>query len=346
MVYDPDTIRASKLRKEVSLNSSGKLSRLGKIPILREQNYFVEEIALDGDAPKQFIKAYIYSPQSGIRRKNPNTWIPYIAKSAQKWYPHESVVEYLINRVGQVLGLKMNEIGLYRINGQVRFLSRYFIEREEEQLLVHGAEVGGMYLNDKSFAEEVANSRKTAREFFTFQFIEKAMLAVFPSHGESLLRELVKMIIYDGIAGNNDRHFYNWAIITSVHKNGPAPQMAPVYDSARGLFWNYSEHDICRHYRNYCQDPGYTKIEKYIDNACPRISLEGDEKANHFKLIAYLKRYKSDYCDLVEQLSSEENEQKVTQMYREEFAHLFSKERNELILLILKKRFERIRNLE
>src|SRR5689334_16515143 len=128
-----------KLRVESSENDSGKFLNLFSIPLIKETEYFVKNYKLDGDAPKQFIKVYEYCPDSGIRKNNPESWVPYIAKTAEKWYPHESVIEFMINRIGQALGLNMNEIRLARVNGQVRFLSKFF--RNSSEILIHGAEI-------------------------------------------------------------------------------------------------------------------------------------------------------------------------------------------------------------
>lgn len=84
-----------KLRIEQSQNYSGKLKH-GSIPRLKESSYCIIPFPLDGDAPKQFIKAYFYELKNNVYKKHPNTWKKYIAKSAEKWYPHESVIEFLI----------------------------------------------------------------------------------------------------------------------------------------------------------------------------------------------------------------------------------------------------------
>lgn len=49
-----------KLRIEKSINRSGKIRGLRTISILKESNYCILPYELDGDAPKQFIKAYFY----------------------------------------------------------------------------------------------------------------------------------------------------------------------------------------------------------------------------------------------------------------------------------------------
>lgn len=330
-----------KLRRENSLNSSGVLLNEKKIPLLLPKNYFVENIPLDGDAPKQFIRIYEYKKGSGIRRKNPKTWTPYIAKTAEKWYPHESVIEYMINRIGHELNLTMNEVAIFRINGQIRFLSKYFLKKNET--LVHGAEICGEYLDDMEFAAEIANEKTTSRELFTFEFIQNAIEFKFKEEGDGLIKELVKMIGFDGLVGNNDRHFYNWGVIANTKKAGATPRMAPIYDSARGLLWNNSDEWIIKNLN--LMGKGGKKVEKYIKFASPRISIDGDSEINHIGLIKYLKNLNEEFRVIIDELASESNETRVLGMLKREFFCFFIPERCKLIEHIVKERFKSIREV-
>lgn len=251
------------------------------------------------------------------------------------------MIEYLINRIGQVLGLEMNKVKLYRINNQIRFLSQYFLEQNET--LIHGAEICGDYLEDRALAEEIANDKTTARELFTFEFIEEAIKDVFPVESEELLKSLVYILTFDAIVGNNDRHFYNWAVIRSLSKSGPPPRIAPVYDSSRGLFWNFKEEKVHRYLQNI-NNPSYKKFSAYLNNACPRISVENDKEINHFKLISYLSSYNRAYRDIVLSMSSSQNEEKVIRLLEKEFKSLFSDKRYVLTVLLIRKRFDIIRS--
>jgi len=329
------------LRIETSLNCSGKLFNEHIIPLLKETNYIVKNYDLDGDAPKQFIKAYFFKEDSGVKKINPNSWFPYIAKTAEKWYPHESVIEFMINRIGQVLGINMNEISLVEANSQLRFLSKYFLNKNEN--LVHGAEICGEHLGDMLLAKEIADHKKTSRELFTFEFIKEAIRAVFPRCFEQLTLGLVKMIAFDAIVGNNDRHFYNWGIIDTKKKTMKLPTFAPVYDSARGLLWNWSDDNIKNLLETH--QKGGKKVLKYIEEANPRISIESNTQANHFELMDFIKRYNDEYREIINQLSCIENEEKALEMLNKEFYPLFISERSELITLILKTRFKRIRSI-
>jgi len=327
-----------KLRIESSLNCSGELLNASKISLLKEDYYIVKNYDLDGDAPKQFIKAYFFEEKSGVKKISSNSWFSYIAKTAEKWYPHESVIEFMINRFGQVLGLRMNEIRLVKANTQFRFLSKYFLNKNEN--LIHGAEICGAHLGDMLLAKEIAEHKKSSRELFTFEFMKDAIRTVFPDCFEILLCELVKMLAFDALAGNNDRHFYNWGVIDTKKKTAKLPTFAPIYDSARGLLWNYSDENIKKIYKQ-----GGKKIVTYVDEACPRISIEGNTQANHFQLIDFIKRYNKDYEEIINDLASIENEERVLRMLKKEFYTLFIPERSELITQILKTRFKKIRDI-
>jgi len=330
----------SSLRKEVSINNSGKIFKESKISILRECDYFIFNTPLDGDAPKQFIKAYFYTRDSEVRRKQPNTWIRYIAKTAEKWYPHESIVEFMINRIGQELGVLMNEVKLIKANGQIRFLSQYFLKGDEK--LVHGAEICGEHLGDVEMAAQIAKDKPTARELFTFEFIEEAIRAVYPQHCERLLLGLIKMITFDCLAGNNDRHFYNWGVIDNIKKGMECPRFAPLYDSARGLLWNYDDENIIKSADQMFK--GGKKIDNYIDTAEPRISIIAHKEINHFDLIAFLKKDKKNEM-LINEMASIQNEERVIKMLKREFFPFFIKKRTYLVEYILRKRFEKTRRL-
>lgn len=331
----------TRLRIEKSLNCSGELFNENQIMPVRNKDYFVENFPLDGDAPKQFIRLYYFREDSGVKRVNPKTWIPFIAKTAEKWYPHESVIEYMINRAGETLGIRMNEVLLCRINGQIRFLSRYFLKRDES--LIHGAEICGEFLEDMEMAKQIADEKKSARELFTFEFIVEAVKAIFPGNYEAILLELVRMLTFDALVGNNDRHFYNWGIIAHKKKSNQLPRFAPVYDSARGLLWNVSDESIVKWRK--MQQSGGMHLARYINDACPRISVEGNNGIGHFALMEFLKTQKPVYRETIDGLASLDSESAVLKMLEKEFYPFFTVTRREAVSYIIKERFKKVREV-
>jgi hypothetical protein len=329
------------LFKETPINISGFIPRKHHIPALRKGYFFKENANVGGDAPKSFIKVYEYG--KSIKGK-PKTWIGYIAKVGHKWYPMESITEYLLNRIGEVIGLNIAKPKLVFAGEQIRFLSQYFLDLSKNEQLIHGAQIYSRYLEDEEFVA-MANEHKRkeiSRELFNFQFTEEAIKATFPKEHEKILNEFVKMLVFDAIVGNNDRHFYNWGIITDLFQT-TEPRFSPIYDTARGLFWNESEEKI----KEYLGDPKQlqSKLNKYVKNAKPRISWEGHPNQNHFELIEKIFQNDHRYCNLCKKLVHNNTKRVILRLIDEEFTVLMSQERVELIKLCIILRIERLQQI-
>ncbi len=175
---------------------------------LREGYFRKMNWAIVGEAPKDFLRIYEHG---AINRARGQSWPGYIAKVGQKWYPNESITEQLLTRLGQCLGLQIADSRLMWVRGQLRFLSRYFLKSDES--LVHGAEIFAGYLADRDFVQEV-EAKKQSREVFTYQVVEEAIGTLFTDQAEDILAGFVRLLAFDAIVGNNDRHYYNWGVIT------------------------------------------------------------------------------------------------------------------------------------
>jgi len=313
------------------------------VPVLRANDYFVDDfVTVDGDAPKKFIGVYDYSMLDGKHKSNRKNWIRYIAKTGHKWYPIESITELLLNKLGVIFGLRMAESRIAMIRGQLRFLSKYFLDPSKEEL-VHGADIIAGYLNETPRYVEEVDEQKMTRELFTLQVIENAVSNLFLHQRDDIMHDLVKLIIYDALVGNNDRHFFNWGVIRSV-ENRFQPYFSPVYDTARGLFWNYSEKRITDIVvLNKTID---NHIKKYCTNSRPKIGWEGEKDLNHFKL--FEKIYKNEYYISSNEIKSLLLQPVLDNMLNEirvNFIPLMSENRVIMISKCLEYRFTQMRRL-
>ena len=94
-----NTDRLARVR-EIEFFSGVNLRKIhAKVTPIRQGYYQILDVPIGGDAPKDFIHLYKYGEG---KRKNINTWAKYIAKVGRKWYPIESIVEYLLNRIGEI----------------------------------------------------------------------------------------------------------------------------------------------------------------------------------------------------------------------------------------------------
>jgi HipA-like C-terminal domain len=332
-----------KLTNTPIINHSGfKVPNLLSIPVLRPRNYYtIEDVSMSGDRPKDFIKIYEYdaTKQKQCTRQNPKTWIPYLAKVGDKWYPCESITEYLLNRIGEIVGMNMAKSKLYLVAGQnksnyqMRFCSRYFLSKNEE--LIHGVQIYENYFRDKDFVKMVEN-QKMEHTLFTFQEAEKAIRDIFKGDSESILKDFVKMLIFDALIGNNDRHFYNWGVIVDL-RGKYNPRLSPIFDTARGFFWNDSEKKLIKVLSE--KNRIDTFMNTYVKNSQPKTSWDNETEINHIKLVQLLK---DNYPNLVshsEHLFNQNHLQSIEKLLRDEFANLLTPQRLMLIQKCLTLRF-------
>lgn len=118
---------------------------------------------------------------------------------------------------------------------------------------------------------------------------------------------------------------------------------APIYDSARELYWNWSDRRVKKQYKHHFS--GGKKVLNYIRDASPRISIKGHKNANHFDLVSHLGNNYPDYGETIRELIMFSKEKAVFNLYKKRFSRFFIRERNELVILTIKERFARLRKL-
>jgi hypothetical protein len=270
-------LATNKLKKD---EFSGKKSGLR---VVKQNDYIVLDESVGGDAPKDVIRLYTFGKKT--KKNNTKTWKKYIAKLGHKLYPTESITEHLITIVGKCLNFNIANSKILVVDGKVRFLSEHFLNEDER--LDHGAEIISRYLNEPNtkLLDTIENQRQT-RDFFDIEDIIQAIKSVYSGYQNEIIKGFVKLLVFDAITGNNDRHFYNWGVVNHV-KGTNAPYFSPIYDSARALWWNTEENEIIKIVKDFTAYK--TKFDSYISNKSkPKIGVPSNKNANHFELIDYL----------------------------------------------------------
>lgn len=321
---------------EKIIHKSGLNLPQGKLEVLKQKNFNVLTETAGGDAPKDVIRLYEYG--RSIKSK-PKTWIKYIAKIGHKWYPNESITEHFLTFLGKSFGIEIADSKIVYAENYIRFLSEHF--HNSEQSLEHGANILSRYINESNteWIDEMDKNR-TLKGEITFVDIENAIKNVFKSQADAIIEQLVHMLLFDALSGNNDRHYYNWGVITHI-KNEHKPYFSPVYDSARGLFWNKSDKKIISLHAQLKIGDNKT-IEKYVQKSAPKISIPGNKKCNHFQLIEYLKNNHYISKSHINVWSNKESLHEVIGTLNKEFKPLFIQERRSVIKEILELRFNKL----
>lgn len=315
---------------------SGVLNR--KIDTIKSDNFYVLNDSVGGDAPKDVIKVYEYK-NGKCRKDKPKSWTKYIAKIGHKWYPNESITEHYLTSIGVSFGIKIANSKLASIENYIRFMSEHFHSKDQE--LIHGANILSRFINESNndWIDKM-DKEKTLRGEINILDVIHAIGDVFPKQGKQIVNSLINMILFDCLIGNNDRHYYNWGVIKHI-KNRHEPFFSPIYDTARGLFWNLDDKNIISLHSNL-NNPDFKRVKKYIENSAPKISVPDNDKCNHFELVDYL--VKNDYIEENHKngWTNKENLDKALTILRTDFKTLFIKERIELIEKTLRIRFGKL----
>lgn len=306
------------------------------VPFIKRNNYKVLDITVGGDAPKDVIKMYVYDGE--VRKKSVKSWHIYIAKIGHKWYPNESVTEQLITRIGQEMEMSIAHSELVDIEGTVRFCSRHF--HTKDQILNHGAEIISRYLGEKNpkWLDDL-DKKNQIKAFIHIEDVFRAIKVIFPVMYKAIVDDFVSMILFDALVGNNDRHYYNWGVVTHI-AGKHQPYFSPIYDTARGLMWNTSDEEVV----SLCQDENRLniRIKRYINKSIPKISIPNNEKCNHFDLVEYLVVH--NYIN-ESHLSKWKNEAYLEKIYKvidKEFCKLMTKDRIFVVKKTLQLRYNKL----
>ncbi len=325
------------LTQESLIHKTGTNPTQGVIKPMRKKYYKVLTESVGGDAPKDVIRFYQYGKG---RIANPKSWPKYIAKIGHKWYPNESITEHFFTSVGKSFGIEIANSQLVFAEGYIRFLSEHF--HSEEQSLIHGANILSRYLfeKDTKWIDDLDNQRLLKGEI-NIKDVIIALQDVFPD--TRILDGFVDMLLFDCLTGNNDRHYYNWGVVTHI-KNKHNPYFSPIYDTARGLYWNNDEKFILS-LHNDSEEAQNKRIDKYVKNSVPKVSIPGNEKCNHFQLIEFLKNNQYINKKHIARWTDETSLEQTLSILNKDFVKLFTQERRLILEKILNLRFQTLKSI-
>ncbi len=253
------------------------------------------ERSILGDAPKVFLEM-------------PGGSLAYIAKGPRREGPRECVTEQLISEIGAALPVRIAKSKLAKMrtryglvpgaieNGgknycpqDIRFMSQYFLSPSEQ--LIHGGELvaASFEMKESELQKEVVG-RASERRFYTVDLIDEVFKNMSPSTTcyESLRNDFAKMMAFDSLIGANDRHPQNWGVVFNVRDSQSEPYFSPLFDSARGLFWNLTDSRLEAWDRSQTRSQ---QIQKYAERSSPLIGIDGTSNPNHFEVIDFMVNY-------------------------------------------------------
>jgi hypothetical protein len=264
---------------------------------------------------------------------DPRTGHEYIAKKAGRNGRMETLTEYLLNVIGLRIGLKVAEPLIAVREGELRFMSKKF--HSQDELLQHGHEFLAQFYSDREIACIQRNSREE-RTLYSISNVITGLEAAYLETADRFVRPFVKMLFFDALVGCQDRHFKNWGIIRSV-KGDRQDHFAPIFDTARGLFWEYSTARL----REFSE----TESERYTRRSRPPIGDFQGKRVTHFALVEQIVRRYPTYRPILQQMVSLRKEKAVLELLEEPVATHLPKRRRWQIKHCLQKRFVTLRQI-
>ncbi len=292
-----------------------------------------DQVAIIGDAPKSYVV---------FRNDDRNA---YIAKAPRREGPIECVTEYLIARIGTLLPLRVAEGRLVRLgtDTDVRFMSRQFLDRAAGEQLVHGSQLVGRCfgLDERAVFKEVKRGHEWS--FYTVELVDDVLKSATFSDSdthERLRAGFARMLTFDALIGANDRHAQNWGIIESAREVRP-PRFAPLFDTARALFWNHTDAKL-----HMWERERTNRIAAYAMRSRPLIGATGAAQApNHFDAMEHMLLRNPSYRIAVQQIVRAFVPSRVTRLLHDEFRRLLSRRRLEFIDELLRFRHARLQRI-
>ncbi len=152
----------------------------------------------------------------------------------------------------------------------------------------------------------------------------EAIRVWFPENNEKIIIGYVEMLTFDAIIGHNDRHPYNWGVIVPLFRNR-LPRFAPVFDTARALFWNIPEKRVVTMLTNKMS------FESYVNKCRAPIGWDKKKEVDFFELIALIWKEFVFCRKHIEKFLDADKLNDIAKILDEDFGKLISEERRELI---------------
>lgn len=185
----------------------------------------------------------------------------------------EACSEKMSYEIAKILGYDCARIELAKdTNGTLGILNYLFVDIGNTE---HMDAIS--YLNKHSDERPI---------YYTISNIKKALDEL----DENLFRDFIKIMIFDALIGEQDRHEENWGI----QRIGNQYKISPIYDNGDNLLRNFKDEVYAEEYYS-----GKKDFDAYIQKSKTIIYKEDHKKQyKHFELIEYLNQ---NYSTIVHQ---------------------------------------------
>ena len=248
------------------------------------------DVPTKGSREKQWVLKPLMDPHTNVEL--------YLFKESNKRYPAEFWAEIVAAEIGKLVGVQTPETLCAHMDDKYAALVRLFLTIEWDdkyqryQRIETLSEGGDLIMGiDPAFDRKVGERHNI--------FLVEKIFCQFKR--EDLLEQFFKMLIFDAIIGNTDRHQDNWGFI---HNNKTKEMaLAPAYDNSTSLGSELIEEKLS----GYLEENGL-RLRQYIYKGKAHIRWSDNgidlERINHFQLLKNLAGIKSTITGYVQEMTS------------------------------------------
>lgn len=233
----------------------------------------------------------------------------------------EACSEKMSYEIAKVIGYDCAKIELAYDNDNVLGVLNYLFIKIGSTEHIDAVSYLNIHGNERALYYTISNIKKTLDE------LDKTLFDGF-----------IKIMIFDALVGEQDRHEENWGI----ERIGESYRISPLYDNGCNLLREFKSEEYAKNYYDNIKD-----FDAFINKSKTYIYKEDNKKKyKHFELIEYLNE---NYHDTVQK--EIENLNKLTDDIIEEIVNkipdnLLTKMHKKYIIAYLKKRRDILLNIK
>lgn len=296
------------------------------------EKIFIQEITKEEWTEQEGVSSKGKRVKGWFQRNSDGVLFLYKEPKVRDFVLPEIWTEFIAYKIGEFLNLDVPVVIPAKNDGFYGVLIRRFIENNEQlNIELELIEAREIFFREKVFYHNLA----AIKHILNIDELD-----------EFAWRNFKKMMIFDCLIGNNDRHDENWGLLFDLETL--KFKLAPFYDNASCLTQQLDKTRILK----MLQEKNL--IEKYVNNSRPpNLYLDpfNPHKPTHYEIMQFLieneldmkdlinELLQKDYTDYVDAIMSNIQQLDVPEEYK------LSDNRRKVILEILKLRRQKLKEL-